>query len=109
MSGIPEANVQATTYEVCCLPFGWKARRYFTLTVQYRGDDLWAVCRDGYCYGENGAEEYEPSPSNREDDFLTRFRFPLPRALQIARERAPGLTVNQYTVADALANGPEWS
>ncbi|HZE01535.1 MAG TPA: hypothetical protein VE155_07195 [Pseudonocardiaceae bacterium] len=100
--------VQATSYDVSCLPPHYRARRHFTLTVEYRGDDLWAVCRYGHCYGENGAQEYERSPSNRDDDFLTRFRFPLTRALQIARERAPDLTVNGYSVADALANGPEW-
>lgn len=101
--------VEPTCYEVSCLPSEYGARRHFTLTVEYRGEDRWAVCRHGTCYDANGNSEYEPSASNRGDEFLSRFRFPLDQALIIAQRLAPDLKVNRFTVADALANGPDWS
>lgn len=42
-----------------------------------RGRDAtkWAVVRNGLVLAKDGAWEYEPLPSNREDDFLARCRF----------------------------------
>lgn len=100
--------VEPTRYEVSCLPPEYRARRYFTLTVEYRGNDRWAICRHGMCYDTDGNCEYEFLSSSRDSDLLARFRFPLDEALIIAQRLAPDLRVNQFTVTDALANGPEW-
>ena len=43
-----------------------------------------------------------PSPSGREDDWLATHRFDLDTALNLAKEAAPKLTTNGFTVADAL-------
>lgn len=100
--------VEPTCYEVSCLPPEYKARCHFTLTVEYRGNDRWAICRHGMCYDTDGEQEYEALSTGRTDDFRVRFRFPLDEALEVARRLAPDLKVNRFTVADALANGPEW-
>jgi hypothetical protein len=100
--------VQPTRYEVCALPPHFKAWRHFVVDVEYRGEGKWAVIRNGMCLDKNGHRQYEPSSSNRTDEFLERYRHTLDDALAIARREAPRVTVNRFTVADALANGPEW-
>ena len=108
-SGGVAVHVQATRYEACALPPNYRAWRLFALTIEYRGEGKWAVLNHfGYCYDADGEIEYEPSTSNRDDEFLARFRFSLDQALAIARRLAPKVTVNRFTVADALAHGPEW-
>ncbi len=41
-------------------------------------------------------------PSERDDDWLDAHRFDLDTALMLAKEAAPKVTVNGFTVADAL-------
>ena len=108
MNKIPEANVRATVYEVCCLPVEWQSRRHFTVTVEHRGEDRWAVLADGFCFDADRQRCYEGLSSNRSPDFLRRYRFTLEDALALAKRIAPTLKVGRYTVADALVNGPEW-
>lgn len=102
-AGIPEPTVQVTRYEVSCLPEDDDAKFSMTINVEYRGRDLWAVVRMGEALGVDGEWEYEPSPSNREDGWLETHRFDLDTALRLAKEAAPKMTVNGYTVADLLA------
>jgi hypothetical protein len=94
------------TYEVSCLPRGHRDRGYLLLTVEYRGKDLWGVFNGRQCLGTDGLWEWEPQPSSREDDWLATHRFPLDEALRLAREAAPHLTVNGYTLADILERHP---
>lgn len=42
---------------------------------QVEGADLWAVRRNGDVLNKQGAWEWEPRPSERDDNFLTRCRF----------------------------------
>lgn len=43
---------------------------------QVDGADLWKVKRgDSHCLNKDGEWEYEPLPSSRDDDFLTRCRY----------------------------------
>lgn len=56
------------------------------VTVEWRGDDCWAVIVQGSCFDARGRREYEPSPSSRGPDFLARFRFTRDEAIRIARE-----------------------
>jgi hypothetical protein len=99
----PETRI--THYAVSCLPEDHDARFSMTITVEWRGRDLWAVMRHGEALGADGKWDYEPSPSNREDDWLTTHRFDLDTALRLAEEAAPKLTVNGYTVTE-LRNWP---
>lgn len=100
---IPEPTVRVTRYDVSCVPPDHIDSIHFTARVEYRGHDLWAVLDGPYCLGTDGEWDYEPSPSNREDDWLETHRFDLDTALKLAKEAAPKMTVNGYTVADVLA------
>ena len=54
------------------------------IRVEWRGTGLWAVVDTGQCLNRDGEWEYEPLPSNRDDDFMARCRFPLNEALRLA-------------------------
>lgn len=58
------------------------------ITVERRGENSWAVCRDGFVLADDGLWEMEPMPSSRDDDFLARCRFPLGDAMDCARRAA---------------------
>lgn len=53
--------------------------------VESRGRTGWAVTEGSRaCFNTDGEWEYEPMPSNRDDDFIARTRFTLDEALKIA-------------------------
>lgn len=54
------------------------------------GEDLWAVVHIGACLAADGAWEYEPPPSLRNDNWLARCLFSRKEAL-----RRAAVTVNQ--------------
>ena len=97
-------TVRPTRYEVTSLPESHDELGSFTITVEYRGRDRWAVLRRGrWCLSTTGEWDFESIPSEREDEWLAAHRFDLDTALRLAHEHAPTMTVNGYTVADALA------
>lgn len=98
----PEAVARPTRYTVNCLPEDDYDSHIFAITVEYRGRDRWAVLRHGQCLGTDGAWDYESTPSNREDEWLATHRFDLDTALKLAKGAAPLVTVNGFTVTDAL-------
>lgn len=98
----PEPNVQATRYVVSCFPPDSEEGGHFNLAVEYRGRGLWAVTRHKQCLGTDGEWSWESIPSEREDEWLDSHRFDLDTALKLAKEHAPLVTVNGFTVADAL-------
>ncbi len=100
-----EPTVRATRYEVSCLPPDNINAHHFSITVEWRGRDRWAVCRFKECLGTDGEWDYEPMSSSREDDWLATHRFGLDEALELAKTAAPLMTVNGLTVADVLARG----
>lgn len=75
----------------------------WSVSVEWRGRGKWAVYRLGSCLSADGQWDYEPSPSNREDEWLDAHRFDLETALHLAREHAPHVTINGYTAMDILA------
>lgn len=100
----PVAHVRATEYVVNCVPEDDINAPAFEITVAYRGRGLWAVKRHSFCLGTSGAWDYEFIPSGREDEWLAEHRFPLDRALHLARAAAPNVVVNGHTVTEALAD-----
>ena len=97
----------ATQYTISPVPLDDDEQRYadhFNVTVEWRGERLWAVVNGGYTLTAAGNWEYEPRPSSREDDYLTRCRFDLDTALGLAREVAPTVEVNGMTWVQYL----EW-
>ena len=95
--GQPEPTVQATVYEVSLLPEGDINRLSFTINVEYRGGDRWAVVRSRQCMNAAGEWSWESIPSEREDDWLAEHRFDLNTALRLAKEQAPKVVVNGMT------------
>lgn len=98
----------ATTYEVSCLPQDHNSRRHFTIKVEWRGPDSWAVLKDGHmCADKKGVWDWESQPSSRTEKWLKKHRFKLSEALALARELAPTLTIMGKDVQWAVAH-PEW-
>jgi hypothetical protein len=59
------------------------------------GGDLWKVMRDGDCLTRMGEWEWEPMPSSRDDEFISRCRFDdvesaVQAALAVQEERHEG-------------------
>lgn len=54
------------------------------ISVEHRGGDSWAVVDGCMCATRDLEWIFEPSPSNREDDFVARTRFPFNEAIDIA-------------------------
>ncbi|AHH16568.1 hypothetical protein NONO_c17680 [Nocardia nova SH22a] len=99
----PEPRVTVTRYDVSCLPQDDINALSYTVHVEYAGYGRWAVRRMQRCYDIDGREDWEPIPSEREDEWLARFRHDLPTALEIAKRAAPLIRVNGHSVADVLA------
>lgn len=80
------------------------------VTVADRGRGMWAVLegRGGsMCLGRDGEFDWEPSPSNRTDEWLASHRFTLDEALALAREQALRITINGYTTQQAAGRWRE--
>ncbi|WP_435108130.1 hypothetical protein [Nocardiopsis synnemataformans] len=95
-------RVEPITYWVSAVPETHPDASHFTLAVEYRGHDLWAVTRHAECLSRSGEWEYETRPSERTPGWLADHRFPYPEAMRRAREIAPHLTVMGRTVTDVL-------
>lgn len=116
MTEIPEATVKAVRYRVNSVPEDPHGPAdLFALAVEYRGSNRWAVVLRGSYLGTDGAWSYghdwpgEPTPDQYEayeasrQQWLDTHRFDEDTALRLAQEAAPHITVNGYTVTDALA------
>lgn len=86
--GQPEPIVRATQYLVTCVLEDKDPGGYRDITVEYRGDDRYAVLRLGWCLGSNGEWDYEMRTSERTDEWLDAHRFDLETALRLAKEAA---------------------
>lgn len=98
------ATVRTAAYTVSCLPEDDINSSIYSIKVEDAGRGRWAIRRMGRCLDANGDWDYEPTPSNREDDWLDAHRFDLDTALRLAQKAAPRITVNGATVEFALAH-----
>lgn len=103
MPEIPEPEVRVTRYEVSSYPPDDINSHCFTLAVEYRGEGKWAVLNGRQALDASGDMDWEPIPSERDDEWLAAHRFDLDTALAIAKKAAPKMTVNGITVTEALA------
>lgn len=76
----------------------------WTITVEERDTGRWAVKGMFRVLNSSGEWEHEPSPSNREDDFLARCRFTEAEALRLACEVVDTIKINGCTIAEADAD-----
>ena len=98
----PSPYAIATQYAVTLLPETDINSPFYEITVDYRGHGLWAITRHRECMNHDGGWDWEPIPSEREDDWLAAHRFDLDTALRLAKEAAPHVTVNGITAVEAL-------
>lgn len=64
---------------------------------QRDGTGAWAVSNDvGEVLNSKSLWEYEPRPSNRDDDFIARTRFPLEKAFELAEAKVAGDPVDEF-------------
>lgn len=105
MTEIPEPTVTPIRYEVTCLPSDMDLldRDLLSVYVERRGHDRWAVTRLSRCYDIDGEPDWEPIPSEREDEWLARYRHDFDTAISVAKKVAPTLRVNRLGVAEMLA------
>lgn len=101
----PTAHARPSEYVVCALPENHPNYYEFTLRVVRRAPGQWAVCRFSRCLGADGLWDFEPS--DRSDEWKATHRFDLSTALRLAQEAAPTITVNGWTVQEALAEVDE--
>lgn len=99
---IPEPTVRPTAYLVSCLPPESLNYKAFSIEVVRRNGDRFAVLHNGRCLDSNGTWGYAPMPP-RTDEWIATHRFDLETALRLAKEQAPLIEVNGYTIADVLA------
>jgi hypothetical protein len=100
---IPGGSARVTEVTISALPEDNVNHGLYAVTVQWRGGDTYAVKRLSMVLGADGEWDYEPSPSNRDDDWIATHRFTYDRAVELAAQAAPHVTVNGLTVADCLA------
>jgi hypothetical protein len=119
MATTPQPTVQAVKYTVNCLPEDGYDSHVFALTVEYRGEGRWGVFRNPHCcLGNDGEWSWgyswrdgtaEPTTDDEWTEYhagreawLDAHRFDEETALKLAKEQAPHITVNGFTVTDAL-------
>lgn len=102
MSQTTPVTVEPVAYEVTAAPISLPERDMWTIRVERRGPDSWAVMHRSWCWNRRTkAWDYEPNPSSRTDAFKRTHRFPLEQALNIARTQAPHVTTMGMTAAQA--------
>lgn len=99
----PEVAVHATRFQVTVLPLDDINAFTWSLTVEYRGHDRWAVLRGArVCLSRSGSWDYESIPSEREDEWIAAHRFEYAEAIQLAIKHAPDIVVNGLTATQVL-------
>jgi hypothetical protein len=118
---VPEPTVRVTRYSVCALPDDMPDRDVFTITVEPRTEG-WAIKRGEHrTLGSDGNWSWgyswrdgnrEPASEAEWDEYhagyslwLAEHRFDEDTAVKLAKEAAPAVRVNGWTVAAAIA---EW-
>lgn len=98
-----------TGVEVCALPPDHPQHSYFAVTVELvNGGDRWAV-RDERSYSLNattGRFDHDWHDPGDEARWQAEHRFTYDRAMELAREIAPTMTRNGYTIDDVRAWHP---
>jgi hypothetical protein len=100
---VPEPSVQTTGYQLFWFPEDDPDAFVWSLTVEWRGGETWAVCHHRYCLSATGEWDFEVRPSEREEGWVAAHRFNLDTALSLAKEAGPKLNINGFTIADLLA------
>jgi hypothetical protein len=98
------ATVEVAAYVVSRIPDTTIEHSTWSVRVEAAGHGRWAVRNLGRCLNKSGEWEYEPSPSNREDGWLTTVRWDTAgAAVDAAVAAEPFIRWNGLTPNDVLA------
>jgi hypothetical protein len=98
-------TLKSVAYSVGELPLDHPEYYNFEIRVECRNlaEGQWAIVRRADVWSRSTSSwDYEPLSSGRTDEWLADHRFSRAEAILIATRLAPGLTVNGFTVTDAL-------
>ncbi|NUS22709.1 MAG: hypothetical protein HOV92_00575 [Streptomyces sp.] len=95
------ANSRPTRYTVSLIPEDADPGGTYAITVEYRGDDRWAVLRHSLCLSSDGRWDRERVSSEREEEWLDEHRFDLPTALRLAEEQATDIAPPKWRGRDS--------
>lgn len=102
--GVVQPITQVTQYTIYALPLDLCLDAYhWSIKVEWRAEGKWAIKHMSQCLGDDGQWDWEPSPSNREDDWLAHHRFDEQTALRLAQQAVSDICINGQTPADLLA------
>ncbi len=95
-------HIEPTQYTVCGLPEDDPNAYVWSLTIEHRGIDSWAIARMGQVWKrtKKGGWDYEPLPTSRTDHFLKMHRFTLEEAMAEAPRAYETLIINGLKVVD---------
>lgn len=105
----PRVYTRPTSYTVTCFREPTIDSHVFDIPVDETAPGRWAVRRGKRCLSVFDTWEWEPIPSERDDDWLAAHRFDLRLALEMAQRVAPDVTVNGHRAADEATRGSEVS
>jgi hypothetical protein len=98
-----QVHMKVTGLLISVLPLDHEEAASFSLKVEWRGKDRWAVTWGPRgCLSRQGTWDYEPLPSSREDDWLEQHRFTKSEAIELAVEQAPKLRAGGWCVLEVL-------
>jgi hypothetical protein len=86
----PEISVsqRITEVTVSALPAEHVNYDLYSVKVQWRGGETYAVKRLGQVLDVDGEWDYEPNPSNRDDEWIAAHRFSYEEAVRLATKAA---------------------
>lgn len=93
-----EIRSWVSQYVVTALPDDDVDQHTFSLTVERRAPDRWAICWLGMCFSKNGTWDYEALPSERTNEWKDDHRFDMETALALAKGEVMKIKVNGLTV-----------
>lgn len=101
-----EPMIRPTTFQVSFLPEGHQQYRDFLVTIDYLGNDQWAVRHHRYRLSRSSEWWFESALAATEDDHS---RFDLTTATELATEAARKLRFRGLTAEEVLATGAQYA
>lgn len=106
MAGEPEIYTSVTRYTVSVFPpelWDHIDAYSYLIFVEETASGRWAIRRPSRCLNADGHWDYEPTNSERTEEWLAVYRHDKETALRLAAEAAPKVRVNGKTATEMLA------
>lgn len=87
----------------------YEEANYFSITLSYRGNGLWAIKNRVNAYSRDGKWNYEPLPSSRSDEYITKNRFTLEEAYPLAQKLSHEIRMFKMTPEEFMQWADETS